>query len=213
MSLQIKKRNHAINKYERLWSGIRGEPAVTVVTDEPAEFEKSPVEVHQDYYRQITDHFRGMYRIYYPNLMKENMGMSTCNHRLDLGTLGSQPVIYAQKSIYPTIDERSSNVGCEKTHMTSDWFVTVSIFFYKHRFKSHHATRFRVWKHGSKNFQKKVMKGDQTSYQTLFESKPIKRRDHEFYEHNVSFMCCWAIFTKWIMLILSIVHCCVKVIC
>ena len=52
-----------------------------LVTDEP-------VEVHQDC-RKITDHFRGIYRIY-PNLMKETRRMSTWN-RLDLQTLGSQP--------------------------------------------------------------------------------------------------------------------------
>ena len=50
-----------------------------LVTNEPVEFEKEPVEV-QDC-RKITDHFRGIYRIY-PNLMKENRRMWTCN-RLD----------------------------------------------------------------------------------------------------------------------------------
>jgi hypothetical protein len=35
-------------------------------------------------------HFRGIYRILYPNLIKENRRMSTLN-RLDLQTLGSQP--------------------------------------------------------------------------------------------------------------------------
>jgi hypothetical protein len=34
-----------------------------LVIDEPVEFEKQPVEVHQDC-RKITDHFRGIYRIY-----------------------------------------------------------------------------------------------------------------------------------------------------
>ena len=43
-----------------------------LVTDEPVEFEKKPVEV-QDC-RKITDHFRGIYRIY-PNLTKENWRM------------------------------------------------------------------------------------------------------------------------------------------
>ena len=60
-----------------------------LVTNEPVEFEKEPVEV-QDY-RKITDHFRGIYRIY-PNLTKENRRMSTCN-RLDLQTLGSQRIM------------------------------------------------------------------------------------------------------------------------
>ena len=61
-----------------------------LVTYEPVEFVKEPVEV-QDC-RKITDHFRGIYRIYYPNLIKENRRMST-SYRLDLQTLGSQLVI------------------------------------------------------------------------------------------------------------------------
>ena len=60
-----------------------------LVTYEPVEFEKYPVEV-QDC-RKITDHFRAIYRIY-PNLIKENWRMSTRN-RLDLQTLGSQPIM------------------------------------------------------------------------------------------------------------------------
>ena len=60
-----------------------------LVTNEPVEFEKYPVEF-QDC-RKIIDHFREIYRIY-PNLIKENWRMSTCN-RLDLQTLGSRPVI------------------------------------------------------------------------------------------------------------------------
>ena len=60
-----------------------------LVTYEPVEFEKYPVEV-QDC-RKITDHFRGIYRIYL-NLIKENRRMSTRN-RLDLQTLGSQPIM------------------------------------------------------------------------------------------------------------------------
>jgi hypothetical protein len=60
-----------------------------LVIDEPVEFEKQPVEV-QDC-RKIIDHLRGIYRIY-PNLMKENQRMSACN-RLDLQTLGSQPIM------------------------------------------------------------------------------------------------------------------------
>ena len=59
------------------------------VTNEPVEFDKKLVEI-QDC-RKITDHSRGIYRIY-PNLVKENRRMSTCN-RLDLQTLGSQPVM------------------------------------------------------------------------------------------------------------------------
>ena len=39
---------------------------------------------------KITDHFGGIYRTY-PNLIKGNQRMSTFN-RLDLQTLGSQPV-------------------------------------------------------------------------------------------------------------------------
>ena len=58
-----------------------------LVTNEPVEFEKRPVEI-QDC-RKITDHFREIYRIY-SNLIKENRRMSTCNP-LDFQTLGSQP--------------------------------------------------------------------------------------------------------------------------
>ena len=53
------------------------------------DYGKKPVEV-QDC-KKITDHFRDIYRIY-TILIKENRRMSTCN-RLDLQTLGSQPVI------------------------------------------------------------------------------------------------------------------------
>ena len=60
-----------------------------LVTDESVEFEKYPVEV-QDC-KRITDHFRGIYRIYL-NLMKENWRMSTCSW-LDLQTLGSQLIM------------------------------------------------------------------------------------------------------------------------
>ena len=48
-----------------------------------------PVEV-QDL-GKITNHFRGIYRIY-PNLIQENRRMPTYN-RLDLQTLGSQTVM------------------------------------------------------------------------------------------------------------------------
>ena len=41
--------------------------------------------------RKITDHFRGIYRVY-PNLIKENRRMSTRN-RFDLQTLASQLVM------------------------------------------------------------------------------------------------------------------------
>ena len=60
-----------------------------IVTNEPVEFEKQPVEV-QDI-RKITDHSRGIYKIY-SNMIKETRRISTCN-RLDLQTLGSQPVM------------------------------------------------------------------------------------------------------------------------
>ena len=40
---------------------------------------------------KITDHFREIHKIY-PNLIKENLRMSTCN-RLDLQTPGSRPVM------------------------------------------------------------------------------------------------------------------------
>jgi hypothetical protein len=47
--------------------------------------------------KEITDHFRGIYRIY-PNFLKENWRMSTCN-RLDLQTLGSQPIKLMPKNL------------------------------------------------------------------------------------------------------------------
>ena len=61
-----------------------------LVTKEPVGLEKEPVKVHQDC-RKFTNHLRGVYTIY-PNVMKENRRMSTCN-RLDLQTLGPQPVM------------------------------------------------------------------------------------------------------------------------
>jgi hypothetical protein len=46
-----------------------------LVTGAPVEFEIYPVTVQNC--RNITNHFRGIYRIY-PNLIKENQRMSTC---------------------------------------------------------------------------------------------------------------------------------------
>ena len=43
------------------------------------------------------DHFRGIYRRIHPDFVKENWRMSTCD-RLGLQTLGSQPIMNAQKS-------------------------------------------------------------------------------------------------------------------
>ena len=54
-----------------------------LVTNEPVEIQDR---------KEITDHFRGMYRRIYPNLLKENWRMSTCN-RLDLQTLRSQLIM------------------------------------------------------------------------------------------------------------------------
>ena len=53
-----------------------------LVTNEPVEVQDC---------RKITNHFRRIYGIY-PNLIKENRRMSTCNW-LDLQTLGSQPIM------------------------------------------------------------------------------------------------------------------------
>ena len=52
-----------------------------LVTDEPVEVQDCT---------KITDHYRGIYRIY-PNLIKQNRRMSTCKW-MDLQTLGSRPV-------------------------------------------------------------------------------------------------------------------------
>ena len=70
-------------------SGAMIEENQQLVANEPVEFEKLAVDV-QDC-RRIADRFRGIYRTIYPNLVKENRRMSTCN-RLDLQTLGSQPI-------------------------------------------------------------------------------------------------------------------------
>ena len=52
----------------------------------------------QDYcMKAITGHFRGIYRIIYPNLIKENRLWSTRN-RLDLQTIRISTGGYAQKS-------------------------------------------------------------------------------------------------------------------
>ena len=56
-----------------------------LVTDEPAEFGKLPVEV-QDL-RKIIDDFRGVYEIYL-TLIKKNQKISTCNQLDVLGALG-----------------------------------------------------------------------------------------------------------------------------
>ena len=53
-----------------------------LVTNELVEFEKLPVEVLDC--RKITNHFKGIYRIYL-NLITENQRMTTCN-RLNLQT-------------------------------------------------------------------------------------------------------------------------------
>ena len=53
-----------------------------LVTDQPVEV---------PHCRKSADRLRGIYRIY-PNLIKENQRMSTCN-RVDLQMLGSQPVM------------------------------------------------------------------------------------------------------------------------
>ena len=53
-----------------------------LVTNEPVEIEDC---------RKITDHFRGIFRIY-SNLIKENRRMWTCN-QLEMQTIGSQPVM------------------------------------------------------------------------------------------------------------------------
>ena len=53
-----------------------------LVTNEPVEAQNCT---------KIIDHFRGIHRIY-PNPIKENRRMSTCNW-LDLQTLGSPPVM------------------------------------------------------------------------------------------------------------------------
>jgi hypothetical protein len=64
-----------------------------LVTNEPAEFEKQPVEVGD--LRRITDCFRRIYRLYL-KWKKAYQKMPTCNW-LDLESLGSWPTVYARK--------------------------------------------------------------------------------------------------------------------
>ena len=52
-----------------------------LVTNEPVEFEKQPVEVHGS--RKITDRFKGIYRIY-AHLIKETQRVATCNQPVGL---------------------------------------------------------------------------------------------------------------------------------
>ena len=81
------------------------------VTDELIEFEKLTVEV-QDC-KKITNHFRRNDRIY-PNLIKKNRRMSTCN-RLDLQTLGSQPIMPKNlpdhRHVEPHFDHSLASLG------------------------------------------------------------------------------------------------------
>ena len=60
-----------------------------LVTDELVEFEKWPVEVGD--FRRISDHFRGIYKIYLKRI-KQNRKMSTCNW-LDLESPESSPTM------------------------------------------------------------------------------------------------------------------------
>jgi hypothetical protein len=74
-----------------------------LITIEPVEFQRLAVEVHQDC-RNITDHFRGIYRIY-PNFIKENRRMSTCKP-VGLANARMISTDYAQKSprsLLPTL--------------------------------------------------------------------------------------------------------------
>ena len=64
-----------------------------LVTDVPVEFE---FEFKSKDFKKITHQFRGIYRILYPNFMKGNRKVSTCN-LLDLEKIRI-PTDYAQKS-------------------------------------------------------------------------------------------------------------------
>ena len=70
---------------------------------------EKPVEVQNC--RKITDHFRGISRTF-PNLIKENRRMSKSN-RLDLQTLGSQPVMPKKnpRSLITSLDWGEPVVG------------------------------------------------------------------------------------------------------
>ena len=81
------------NPFLVIYSYDRGEPAVSYRWT--GWVEEKPVEV-QDYCRKITEHFRGIHRIY-RNLMKENRRMSTCNQLVGLANTRIW-TCYAQKS-------------------------------------------------------------------------------------------------------------------
>ena len=61
-----------------------------LVTDELVEFENKLVEVRE--FMRITDHYRGIYIIYFKCINQNRKIMSTCN-RLDLDTLRSWPTM------------------------------------------------------------------------------------------------------------------------
>ena len=67
-----------------------------LVTNELVEFEKTPGVVQDS--RKITDHFRGIYRVY-PNLVKENRWMPTCNHQLDLPFSSTSCACYGNQAL------------------------------------------------------------------------------------------------------------------
>ena len=73
------------SKFPRATSHTR----LTMIRENRQLLTSEPVEVRD--YMRITDHFIGIYGIY-SIFIKENRRMWTCN-RLDLQTLGSQPVI------------------------------------------------------------------------------------------------------------------------
>ena len=60
------------------------------------------------------DYFRGIYNRIYPNWIKENQRMSTCN-RLDLQARGSQPVM--PKNLPHHWSGWEAEVGCEPTKL------------------------------------------------------------------------------------------------
>ena len=62
---------------------------LSVSPKNPRNLSKTKLQV-QDF-RQIDDHFRGIYRIYL-KLIKRDWKLRTCN-RLDLETLGSRPIV------------------------------------------------------------------------------------------------------------------------
>ena len=77
---------------------------------------------------KITDGLGEFYRIY-PNLIKKNQRMSTCN-RLDLQTLGSQPIVPKNlPNRWFSVGGTTTPMVCDRYRVRQLGFVTVKISY------------------------------------------------------------------------------------